>query len=87
MTKFTKTIREKFESKADSVTSLAKALKISEPFARVVIGCDKAPLSPRVVMELSKRYRLPLKDLVIMAEKRNKIGRAYQKKYRSKSSS
>lgn len=86
MTLFTRMIQVKRMEAGESFEKLAKALKISPAFAKHLVYSDIVPVSPRLVEGLARRYGIPKKRLALLAEHRNRIGRAYYRKYRAKNS-
>lgn len=86
MTLFSKTVQVMKHLKGDSFESMARAFKISPAFARHICSSDSVPVSERLVKLMADRYDVPLKTFQILAAQRNKIGRKYVKRYRSKKS-
>lgn len=84
MTQFTKLIQTKRKAKGDTFESLAKALKISPSFAKHLCYSDIVPVSERVTVGLAKRYGISRKKLTSLADRRNRIGRAYYAEYHRK---
>lgn len=68
--------------KGETIKQLAKALKCSESFATHIESARSVPVSPRIIRELRIRYKIPATVIEKAAECRNKVGRAYYKKYR-----
>ena len=84
MTTFRRLIQAQRIVHKDTIQKMARGLRISPSFAKHIIYSDIVPVSPRLINALAKRYGIPKEDLHSLAKRRNKIGKAYYKAYRSK---
>lgn len=81
---FEKLIGVKRKAKKESFKDLAKALKISEGFAKNIQYSRNVAISPKLALGLAKHYRIPLKVIEPLLARRNRKAKAWTRNYRAK---
>lgn len=85
MDAFGSTVRRYRESNGETLKQMAKALKISEAFARHIESSRTVPVSEQLVDAIIGHYRIgPKRKFKIAAWARYRNGLAYYKQYRAK---
>lgn len=84
MLKFNRVIKQKMESKGDTIIDLAKALKVSVSRAKHIRWAACVPITENIINILAKRYGINRSYLFKVAGERNRYARRYLKNYREK---
>lgn len=84
MLKFNQVIRQKREARGETVAQMARKIHCSAAFARHIESSSIVPVSPRLVKNLARHYRIPISKLESWVRPRNKIGRRYYREHRRK---
>lgn len=79
MDKFGKIVNQAREKKGHTLKAMARALRVSEGFARHVETTKHVAISERVAEALQRVYRLPSSVFDAALASRNRVARTYRR--------